>query len=138
MTETPPEIPPVQPDAPEAEVPPPAKKAAKKAPAKKAAAPPPADDEKPKPNGSLYLPALPEGFAYTGVTATGPRGETINITPTDGGAQVRIEGNDLDRTSEHPDMKHALGAASRKAKAMSDLAKREAELAALRAEAFDS
>jgi len=141
MTETPPDLPPVQPANPTGEepasAPAPAKKAPAKKAAKKAAAKPP-EEEKAKPNGSLYLPALPDGFAYTQVVATGPRGETLTVAPLEGGrAEVHITGNDLDRKTDHPDMKHALGAAARKAKAMSDLAKREAELAALRQEAFD-
>lgn len=125
-----------------ADPPAPAKKsAAKRAPAKKAAAAPTAEAKKdPR---SLYLPALPEGFEYTSIVATGARGETITVSPATGkddavgSATLAFEGAGLDRTRNYGDMKSAITAGAKAAKAMADVAKREADLAALREQAFD-
>lgn len=126
----------------------PTKKApAKKAATKKTAAAKGADSKKaPAKEGSdarnLYLPALPEGFEYTNVSATGPDGASINVSldagpdVAPGTAVLAYEGVNLNRTVSYPSMKEAVKAASKAANAMVGLAKREAELAALREEAL--
>lgn len=131
--------------APEADKPAkaPRKRAASKtAAAKTPEAPAPVEGDQ-KGQRSLYLPALPDGFEYTGVTATGPGGETINIAPAAGADQpagsaaLSFEGAGLKRDQTFADMQSALRGGAKAAKAMADVAKREAELARIREEAFD-
>jgi RNA polymerase primary sigma factor len=126
------------------EAPKPAKKApAKKAAAKKTAATPEPAESARKDGRNLYLPALPEGFDYTGITATGPNGETINIAPAAGAdaaagsATLSFEGAGLKRDAQYVDMKGAIAAGSKAAKAMAKIAQREADLAREREQALD-
>lgn len=133
------------PDVPDAQTGPaeqiaPAKKATSKRAAKKAAAsaPTPAGADSDRATRSLYLPALPEGFAYTAVAVTGPNGETINIAPGDADdARLSFDGAGLRHDQHYADMQSALRGSAKAAKAMVDVAKREAELKRIREEAFD-
>lgn len=113
----------------------PRKRAASKTAASKTAAPAPESSEH-KDSRSLYLPALPEGFAYTTITATGANGETITVEPTADGASLSFEGAGLNRQQNYPDVKAAIAAGAKAAKSMAKIAEREAELARVREEAL--
>lgn len=128
------------PKDPPAETPAPPKKRA----AKKAAASTPAPPPEPakKDARSLYLPALPDGFDYTTITATGANGETITVTAAAGpdakagSADLAFDGAGLTRETNYADMKSAIGAGANAARAMAKIAAQEASLAKAREEAL--
>lgn len=114
-----------------------AKKTAAKTPGKKADAPPPAPVAD-KDVRSVYLPALPEGFAYTHVEVTGPDGAQIVLNiDTTGKAVLAFKGANLNREQTYPNVKDGAKAIGKAAKGIATVIEREAELARLREEAFD-
>lgn len=114
----------------------PAKKAAKKAPAKKAAAAP--EPAKPEKIGGIYLPSLPEGFAYTELYVACPDGGLIAVRPTDDGkSSVTVQTEDLTRTMAYADFPASVKSTASFARVLEKRAARKAELAALDAEFGD-
>lgn len=123
------------PGAESAVTPPEPKKRATKRPAKKAAAPEP---DKPARDAGSYLPALPEGYAYTKVEITGPDGTAVTVgCSPEGNYAVDVSANGLDRSTPYPTFAAAVRGAAERAKLLHKRAARQAELAALDAE-FDA
>lgn len=121
---------------------------ARKRAAKKAAAPAPSPDgtAKPVPHETgptdrspvrkdprnLYLPALPEGFDYTLVTATGPDGAHLTVSQGPDGVTMAFAGAGLEGTRQYAAMKEGIAGAVKAGRAIRDVATREAAVVAAR------
>ena len=88
---------------------------------------------------TLYLPALPEGYAYTSVTASGPDGRTLRFFTGTGieGAMLDVHSADaLEQSMNYSSMGDAAKVAAKAARTLAEVARREAETAKMRSEAF--
>lgn len=92
-------------------------------------------------SSSLYLPALPEGFAYTHITVTGPDNAKIEARVVKGeeGEEVdlTVTGGGIEKDATYPTMAEAVKRGSKAIRGIAKIAEREAELLAARKQAID-
>lgn len=80
-----------------------------------------------KERNSGYLPVLPKGWRYH-VALDGPGGNRVTVNSTDnGGFDVVTNTTEVTRRTHESSLADALRAASKGAKALDEVAKREAE-----------